>query len=101
MRQQAGLELAVRHLNASVGPVLTARQLAAALHAGSTRNLPMSPAAAALVGSLFAELPPDLILRCTTEAAADVRRVNALYREALADAFPPVQAWEASVEHFL
>ncbi|WP_374013073.1 hypothetical protein [Pseudoxanthomonas koreensis] len=101
MGQQSGLELAVAHLNASVGPVLTTGQLAAALRAGSTRNLPVPPAAAALISSLFAELPPDLILRCTVDAAADVRRVNGLYLEALADALPPVRAWEASVEHFL
>lgn len=101
MRQQSGLELAVGHLNASVGPVLTTGQLASALRAGSTRHLSAPPIAAALIRSLFAELPPGLILRCTVEAAADVRRVNELYREALADALPPVRAWETSVEHFL
>ncbi|MFT4179701.1 MAG: hypothetical protein QM612_09615 [Thermomonas sp.] len=101
MRQQSGLELAVRHLNASVGPVLTTGQLASALRAGTTRDLPVSPTAAALISSLFAELPPDLILRCTVEAAADVHCVDALYRESLADALAPVRAWETSVEHLL
>ena len=34
MRHQSNLELAVRHLNASVGRVLTPEQLATALRAG-------------------------------------------------------------------
>lgn len=101
MRQQSGLALAVGHLNASVGPVLTREQLASALRAGSTRDIPVSPTAAALIKSLFAELPPDLILRCTTESGADLLRVNELYLEALADALPPVPTWETSVEHLL
>ena len=101
MRQQSSLELAIGHLNAPIGPVLNALQLASALRAGSTRHLSASPTAAALIGSLFAELSPDLILRCTAEAAADVLHANRLYHESLADAFPRVPAWEASVEHLL
>lgn len=101
MNPNSGLELAIGHLNASAGPVLTAEQLAEALRAGSTHDLPLAPAAAALIGSLFAELSPELILRCTAEASADVQHVNRLYRETLGQAFPPVPAWERSVEHLL
>lgn len=90
-----GLNLAVGHLNASVGPLLTVEQLAAAMRAGSTRHLPETPAA--LVLSMFAELSPALILRCAAEAGADVRQVDQLYREALADALPPVPAWEHAI----
>lgn len=101
MKQKSSLQLAVGHLNASVGSVLTPEQLAAALRSGSAHNSTTSPAAAALISSLFAELSPDLILQCAAEAAADIHHVNHLYREALADALPPVRVWEASVEHFI
>ncbi|PPU86933.1 hypothetical protein XpopCFBP1817_18725 [Xanthomonas populi] len=101
MRHQSNLELAVGHLNASVGRVLTPEQLATALRAGSSRTVSSSPTAAALVSSLFVELAPELIFRCAAEADADVHRVNQLYRETLADALPRARAWENSVEHFL
>ena len=101
MGRQSSLELAAGHLNASVGPALTAGQLACVLRAGSTRSLPIQSTAAALTRSLFTELPPELILQCTVEAGADLRRVNALYREALADALPPARAWETAVAHLL
>lgn len=101
MKQKSGLELAVGHLNASVGPVLTTRQLAFALCAGSTSHLPAPSIVAALIHSMFAELPAEVILRCAVESAADIHRVDNLYREALADAFPPVPVWETSVEHLL
>lgn len=101
MRQQSNLELAVGHLNASLGRVLTVEQLASALRAGSVRRTSPSPAAAALISSLFTELAPNLILRCAAEAGADVEQVNQLYEEALADALPRAPAWETSVGHFL
>lgn len=101
MQHQSNLALAVGHLNASVGRVLTSEQLASALRAGSSRNVSPSPAVAALIRSLFIELAPELILRCAAEADADVQHVNQLYRETLADALPRARAWENSVEHFL
>lgn len=104
MQQQTNLDLAVSHLNASVGSVLTAEQLAVALRAGSAHHAhhaPPSATAAALISSMFTELGPGLILRCAVEAGADVQHVNQLYEEALADAIPRAPAWEQSVEHFL
>ncbi len=101
MNRQSALALAVTHLNASVGPVLCAEQLASALRAGSVRHVAMSSAGAALVGSMFTELPPSLILRCASEAYADVHSADRLYQEALADGLPPVREWEMSVEHLL
>lgn len=96
-----GLEVAVGHLNASVGPKLTAEQLAAALRAGTTHHLPESEAsAAALIHSLFAELSPGLIMACATEAGADLRQVDQLYRESKAE-YMPVPAWEDAVRALL
>lgn len=97
----SNLELAVIHLNASVGPVLKVDQLASALRAGSTHHVVHDATAAALISSLFNELSPDLILQGAAEAGADVHRVHQLYREALADNLPPVPAWEKAVEPFL
>lgn len=91
------LAVAVGHLNAPVGKVLTEGQLADALRAGSVQGLASSPVAAALVSSLFAELSPSLILACAVEARADMAQVQRLYEESLADGMPPVERWQETV----
>jgi len=101
MGQTSPLELAVNHLNASVGPVLEPAQLSHALRVGSVREMSAPPLAAALVSSLFVELSPSLIMQCAAEAGATLSRVNQLYRETLADALPPVRGWEEAVGHLL
>lgn len=93
------LDLAVQHLNASVGAVLTREQLAQALQEGSVGRIDSK--AGALISSLFAEIDPALILRCAREAEADLLHVEHLYRESLADAMPSVPQWEQSVAHLL
>lgn len=98
--QTSHLDLAVTHLNASIGPALNAEQLAAALRSGSCKGASTSTAAAA-ISSLFVELTPNIILQCAAEAGADLHQVNALYLESLADFMPPSSEWEASVEHLL
>lgn len=95
-----GLNVVVGHLNASVGRKLTVDQLASALRAGTVRHIP-ELTSAALILSMFAELSPELILHCATEAGADVRQANQLYRESQADLLPPVPAWEAAVRELL
>ena len=101
MKSQSALQLAVKHLNASVGQVLSPEQLASALRAGTVRGMTAAAPAAALVSSVFTELSPELILRCAEEAHTDVLRVNQLYRESLADKLPRAETWEHSVGHFL
>jgi len=59
-RTSSVLSLAVTHLNASVGPVLTVAQLTAALRAGAVDAIADAPTAAALVTSLFVETEPRL-----------------------------------------
>lgn len=98
--QSSHLDLAVTHLNASLGPVLNAEQLAVALRSGSCKDATTSTAAAA-ISSLFVELSPTTILQCAVDAGADLHKVNALYLESLAGFMPPSPAWEASVEHLL
>lgn len=96
-----GLELAVCHLNASVGPKLSTDQLALALRTGSAFHEDFQPIASALILSMFNELTPRLIVRCAAEVGADVRQADQLYREALSDFFAPPPEWENAVKHFL
>ncbi len=99
-RKNSCLDLAIAHLNAPTGPVLTREELCAALRSGSLAIL-QRPIAAALVSYLFVELPPELISRCAIEAGSDVRHANELYRETLHVHVPRSIQWERSVEHLL
>jgi hypothetical protein len=101
MNAQHWLNLAVTHLNAPVGEVLTTEQLALALRQGSVASLSKYPEAVALISSLFGELPPQLILHAAAEAHADLLHVERLYEESLAAAMPRVTRWEHAVEHML
>jgi hypothetical protein len=77
------LDLAVTHSNASVGPVLSSAQLAAALHAGRIDTLSESPYAAAAASYLFVEIEPRVIALCAYEAGTDLGHANALYESSL------------------
>jgi hypothetical protein len=101
LQKQESLGLAVAHLNASVGSVLTVEQLAKALRAGTTDVIADAPTAAALVSYLFTELEPKLIVLCAREADSDVRHADMLYREGLAQAMPRVPAWENSIRYLV
>ena len=79
--------LAIGHLNAPVVSGIRVDQLASALRLGTTR--PESHLAGALIHSMFNEITSNPILQCAAEAGAGVCHVNQLYREALADDFPP------------
>ena len=92
------LDLAVTHLNASVGPVLSSTQLAAALRAGRIDTLSESPYAAAAASYLFVEIEPRVIALCALEAGTDLDHANALYESLLRDAMPRVTAWEDYVK---
>ena len=96
----SGLDLAVTHLNAPVGPVLTREELTSALRAGQLAAI-RQPQAAALATYLFVELEPSLIVRCVREAGADLRRANDLYEDTLCAKAPRSPSWERSVEHLL
>lgn len=97
----SNLELAVTHLNASVGPILSIAQLAKALREGSIGATADSPTAAALVGYLFIEIDPRLISLCAREAGSDVSHANMLYQETLRHHLPRVAAWEKAMEYLL
>lgn len=95
------LNLAVGHLNAPAGNCLTAGQLALAMRQGSLQPLTDSPSAAALVSSLFIDLPPGLILQAGAQAKADVSQLDKLYVATLAASMPRARAWEKAIEHML
>lgn len=96
MTTTSNLALAVTHLNAPVGNVLTVAQLKHALQQGSAGILREAPAAAALVAQMFVELNPRLIVLCAYEAGVDARHANMIYDEGLAQAMPRVSEWEQS-----
>lgn len=95
----SSLELAVTHLNASVGPVLTVKRFARALVSGSLKGFKGKETALLLY--MFVELEPSLIAKCATEAGSDLRRANNLYKESLKAYLPRVPKWEKAVEHLL
>lgn len=90
------LDLAVTHLNASLGPVLSSNQLADALRTGRIDMLP-DPAAGA-VSYLFVEIEPRVIGQCAIEAGTDLYHANALYESLLRDQMPRVPVWEEYVK---
>ena len=96
----SGLDMAVTHLNAPVGPVLTREELISALRLGRLAPI-QRPEACALVTYLFAELEPSLIVRCVREAGSDLRRAHDLYEDTLRAKAPRSLNWERSVEHLL
>ena len=94
------LELAVGHLNAAVGPVVRAEDLAQALREGTVMHVASgsgAPLVRGLLHSVFAEIDPALILSCAREAQSDWQHAQQLYAEALADGLPRVKAWEQLV----
>lgn len=94
------VEVAVTHLNASIGRVLSAEQLSAALKAGSLSAID-DPTASAAAAYLFVETSPSLIAACARAAGADLAHAHMLYRETLEQHMARVPAWEQSLEHLL
>jgi hypothetical protein len=94
-----GLELAVTHLNAPVGPLVSVEHLVQALRSGSVEGL--DEMVGAVISYLFVELSPGLIARCAYEAGSDLRQANELYKESLADHLPRVLDWENAIAHLI
>jgi hypothetical protein len=91
--------LAVTHLNAPVGAIVTVDHLVQALRAGSVEGL--DARTAAVVTYLFLELEAALIAPCVREAGSDLRRANELYKETLVDKLPRNPGWEEAVAHLV
>jgi hypothetical protein len=96
----SALDLAVTHLNAPVGRVLTPADLSEALKSGSVASIHRADAAA-LITYMFVELDPSLIIRCVNELRSGLIAANGLYEETLKANAPRSPAWEKSVRHLL
>jgi hypothetical protein len=94
-----GLMLAVTHLNASVGVVVTLEHLTRALCAGSVEGL--DARTAAVVSCLFVELEPALIARCVLEARSNLARANEFHKETLTGNLPRNPRWEQAIAHLI
>jgi hypothetical protein len=94
-----GLMLAVTHLNASVGAIVTVEHLVKALRAGTVEGL--DARTAAVLSYLFLELEPALVARCVREAGSDLRRANELYKETLAGKLQRNPRWEEAIAHLI
>ncbi len=97
----SALDLAVTHLNAPVGHVLTRSDLSQALRIGSLSPVHHHQVAAALITYMFVEIDPQLIIRCVNELRSGVAQANGLYEETLRARAPRVLAWEKAVQHLL
>lgn len=93
---EAHLKLAVGHLNAPYGQVLTVDQLAQAFTAGTFQAI-TDQAASSVARQIFVELDARIIYICATEAGSKVSDANNLYLEALTCSLPRVEAWEQLV----
>lgn len=98
--QASALDLAVTHLNAPVGRVLTTAELAEALKAGRLSVIHRQESLA-LVSYLFVELDPQLILRCVQHLRSGLLKANELYADTLKSSAPRALHWERSVAHLL
>ena len=96
---RAALELAVTHLNAPYGDIVSVQDLAAALVNGTVNGVATRvPSAASVLGRLVVEVSPALIGRCMVAAGATFASVRALYKESCSQC-GRVPAWERAVEH--
>lgn len=96
----SALDLAVTHLNAPVGRVLTKVELAQALKAGRLSAIHRQESLA-LVSYMFVELDPQLILRCVQHLRSGLVKANELYEDTLNSNAPRALNWERSVAHLL
>lgn len=91
------LDVAVTHLNAPYGPVVTVDHFVAALRAGSYQLDEIPYSSGAIIASAFNECSANLMLQCIREAGASIESANRLYQETLADYMPPSPEWEEAV----
>ncbi|HEX2493401.1 MAG TPA: hypothetical protein VHK24_06460 [Steroidobacter sp.] len=96
----SAVDLAVTHLNAPVGRVLTKTEFADAFKAGTLRAVHRHESVA-LLCYLFVEFDPQLIIRCVNELRSGLLKANELYNDTLRANAPRSLNWERSVAHLL
>lgn len=95
----SALDLAVTHLNAPYGRVVSSADLSGALTAGSLSSVPSQ--SANVLTYMFVELDPLLIIRCVNELRSGVGKANGLYEETLRARAPRAPLWEKAVQHLI
>jgi ribosome-binding ATPase YchF (GTP1/OBG family) len=104
--KKKGLDLAVTHLNAPVGLVVSRENLQEVLRAGKL-SVVSDQKAVAVLSYLFVELDPQLIVRCANEATEErsrrmaIKKANELYEDTVRRRVPRSIEWERSVMHLL
>lgn len=96
----AAIDLAVTHLNAPYGRIVSRVDLSRALQDG-TLSAVDSESSANVLTYMFVELEPQLIIRCVNELRSGLTQANWLYQETLKSKAPPSPAWEKAIQHLL
>lgn len=91
----SAISMTVSHLNAPYGPIVTDKDLAESLLTGSIVG--NSSTARAIIGQLFIEVSPSLVLRCAREAGGTVKQADMLYQKSLESGVVRNPVWEQSV----
>lgn len=98
LKSESSLDLVATHLNAPVGPIVSADDLRKAFLLGTLDYVPKK--SADLISFVFLEIDPPLITRCAREVGVDVNKINMLYLSILRDKLAPRSLkWEQAVEH--
>lgn len=96
---QHGISMAVAHLNAPYGEIVSPGDLIESLSQGELRAA--SPKAAAILSYLFVEVEPRLVMRCAMESGSSLPMANQLYSDTIKGGAPRSALWESSVKALL
>jgi hypothetical protein len=88
--------LSAGHMNAPCGRVLDEQAVWNSLRNGKLSAA--SEQANAILGGMFCELEPELIVSCAVEIKVPVAQANRLYQDTLAHGFMRCPAWEEAME---
>jgi len=84
------------HMNAPYGPVLDEKAVWDSLREGKLSAA--SETANAILGAMFCEVEPELIVSCALEIKVPVAQAHRLYHDTLAHGFMRCPAWEQAAE---
>lgn len=88
----SAISMTVSHLNAPYGPIVTEKDLAESLSTGFIVG--NSPTAQAIIGQLFIEVAPSLVMRCVNEVGGTVECAEKLYAQTLKSGVVRNPDWE-------
>ena len=96
---QHGISMAVTHLNAPYGAIVSPGDLIESLSQGELRAA--SPKAAAILSYLFVEVEPRLVMQCAMESGSSRPLANQLYSDTIKGGAPRSALWESSIKALL